>query len=177
MKLKSLIAAAVLIITASATANATIYDFTLDSSAYDVTGQITTSGSLVTLITGNITGDLTASITGPDTSNPGGFTSDNMFSTTTPFVSSAGVLFDAGGFVFNVYSAANGPTFDYFISSNQFGTDFNNQPLFNPGSLITGGTIAEAVPEPSTWAMMILGFAGIGFMTYRRKARPGFRFA
>ncbi len=28
------------------------------------------------------------------------------------------------------------------------------------------------VPEPSTWAMMILGFAGIGFMAYRRKAKP-----
>jgi outer membrane lipase/esterase len=29
--------------------------------------------------------------------------------------------------------------------------------------------VADAVPEPSTWAMMILGFAGIGFMAYRRK--------
>jgi PEP-CTERM motif len=29
-----------------------------------------------------------------------------------------------------------------------------------------------AVPEPSTWAMMILGFAGIGFMAYRQKAKP-----
>jgi hypothetical protein len=31
--------------------------------------------------------------------------------------------------------------------------------------------IAEvaAVPEPSTWAMMILGFCGVGFMAYRRK--------
>jgi hypothetical protein len=28
-----------------------------------------------------------------------------------------------------------------------------------------------AVPEPSTWAMMILGFAGVGFMTYRRQRR------
>jgi hypothetical protein len=28
----------------------------------------------------------------------------------------------------------------------------------------------SAVPEPSTWAMMILGFAGIGFMAYRRKS-------
>jgi PEP-CTERM motif len=27
-----------------------------------------------------------------------------------------------------------------------------------------------AVPEASTWAMMILGFAGIGFMAYRRKS-------
>jgi PEP-CTERM motif len=26
-----------------------------------------------------------------------------------------------------------------------------------------------AVPEPSTWAMMILGFLGLGFMAYRRK--------
>ena len=25
------------------------------------------------------------------------------------------------------------------------------------------------IPEPSTWAMMILGFAGVGFMAYRRK--------
>jgi hypothetical protein len=31
---------------------------------------------------------------------------------------------------------------------------------------------ASAVPEPSTWAMMILGFAGIGFMAYRRKSKP-----
>jgi hypothetical protein len=33
-----------------------------------------------------------------------------------------------------------------------------------------------AVPETSTWAMMILGFMGIGFMAYRRKAKPAFRF-
>jgi hypothetical protein len=26
-----------------------------------------------------------------------------------------------------------------------------------------------AVPESSTWAMMILGFVGIGAMTYRRR--------
>jgi len=31
---------------------------------------------------------------------------------------------------------------------------------------------ADAVPEPSTWAMQILGFAGIAFMTYRRKSKP-----
>ena len=28
------------------------------------------------------------------------------------------------------------------------------------------------VPEPSTWAMMILGFAGIGFGAYRRRSKP-----
>jgi hypothetical protein len=34
------------------------------------------------------------------------------------------------------------------------------------------GTISvTAVPEPSTWAMMLLGFAGLGFAGYRRAAR------
>ena len=32
-------------------------------------------------------------------------------------------------------------------------------------------SIESGVPEPSTWAMMILGFAGIGFMAYRRKSK------
>jgi PEP-CTERM motif len=27
------------------------------------------------------------------------------------------------------------------------------------------------VPEPSTWAMMLLGFAGVGFMAYRRSRK------
>jgi hypothetical protein len=34
----------------------------------------------------------------------------------------------------------------------------------------------SAVPEPSTWAMMILGFFGVGFMAYRRKAEGALRF-
>jgi hypothetical protein len=29
-----------------------------------------------------------------------------------------------------------------------------------------------AVPEPSTWAMLLLGFAVLGFMAYRRKSKP-----
>jgi hypothetical protein len=33
-------------------------------------------------------------------------------------------------------------------------------------------TVNAAVPEPATWAMMLLGFAGIGFMAYRRKSKP-----
>lgn len=34
-------------------------------------------------------------------------------------------------------------------------------------------SVTSAVPEPSTWAMMILGFAGVGYMAYRRKLKPG----
>jgi hypothetical protein len=41
----------------------------------------------------------------------------------------------------------------------------------NPSGTAVNFTIS-AVPEPSTWAMMILGFAGVGFMAYRRKSKP-----
>lgn len=33
------------------------------------------------------------------------------------------------------------------------------------------GTIS-AVPEPSTWLMMVLGFAGFGLIAYRQKSKP-----
>lgn len=41
-----------------------------------------------------------------------------------------------------------------------------------PTGEIRGQLGVAAVPEPSTWAMMILGFAGLGFTAYRRKSRP-----
>jgi hypothetical protein len=37
------------------------------------------------------------------------------------------------------------------------------------GQPISGDLTIAAVPEPSTWAMMILGFCGLGFMRYRRR--------
>jgi hypothetical protein len=48
-----------------------------------------------------------------------------------------------------------------------------NSPIINAnGALSTftiSGPLAPAIPEPSTWAMMILGFAAVGFLAYRRK--------
>ena len=49
-----------------------------------------------------------------------------------------------------------------------------NDDIFgdNSGSLrvsVTADSSISAVPEPSTWAMMILGFLGIGTVTYRRR--------
>jgi hypothetical protein len=35
--------------------------------------------------------------------------------------------------------------------------------------VLLDGVAIAAVPEPSTWAMMILGFFGVGYMAYRRK--------
>ena len=40
------------------------------------------------------------------------------------------------------------------------------------GTIETFSIEVAAVPEPSTWAMMILGFAGVGFMAYRRNSKP-----
>jgi hypothetical protein len=39
------------------------------------------------------------------------------------------------------------------------------------GTGLVGASLTSVapVPEPSTWAMMILGFLGIGFMTYRQR--------
>jgi hypothetical protein len=55
---------------------------------------------------------------------------------------------------------------------------FTNDPLFQSGRYFQAQFVTAAdlpvtsVPEPSTWAMMILGFAGVGFMAYRRKSKP-----
>ncbi len=67
-------------------------------------------------------------------------------------------------------------TFDYVATSSITtiaftlfsSTDYgNNDPLIDGASFQQ--TAVGAVPEPSTWAMMILGFAGVGFMAYRRR--------
>jgi len=64
----------------------------------------------------------------------------------------------------------------------------NTAPSFNLALNFLGGgnTAADFVidnvsvanvapaPEPSTWAMMILGFCGLGFMAYRRKSKLSF---
>jgi len=67
--------------------------------------------------------------------------------------------------------------------------DCNRYVTFNDsdGADITGFSLSSsqnsfeitnisAVPEPATWAMMIVGFLGVGFMAYRRK-ETSFRIA
>jgi hypothetical protein len=45
--------------------------------------------------------------------------------------------------------------------------------LVSGASTLTISSVA-AVPEPSTWAMMIAGFLGLGFMAYRKKTSVRF---
>ena len=62
----------------------------------------------------------------------------------------------AGNLSFSAYNGGNGGT--------------------NVGPILDNVTLASAVPEPSTWAMMILGFLGLGFVGYRRNRASGSAF-
>ena len=69
---------------------------------------------------------------------------------------------------------ASGGTRGDYVSADPNGTLFISQnELIDRLGCGPGCTIGvSSVPEPSTWAMMILGFAGVGFMAYRRKLKP-----
>ena len=41
-----------------------------------------------------------------------------------------------------------------------------------PFALLDDVSLTASVPEPSTWAMMALGFAGLGYAGYRRRRQP-----
>jgi len=55
-----------------------------------------------------------------------------------------------------------------FSSISWTNPTYENYYAFTVGSV-------SGVPEPATWAMMILGFLGVGFMAYRRKGKPALR--
>jgi PEP-CTERM motif len=76
--------------------------------------------------------------------------------------------------------------FDNASDTSSIFIDFN-PTLSSPIPVILTGVISSgqdsrsailtaAVPEPSTWAMMILGFMGIGFMAYRKNSHTKMAF-
>jgi hypothetical protein len=72
---------------------------------------------------------------------------------------------------------------DALTGSGSFGFEsvgnfnyFSERLSLSPQTITVTVDGVSAVPEPSTWAMMILGFAGLGFIAYRRKSKPAFRF-
>ncbi len=96
------------------------------------------------------------------------------------------------GFPLGVTSGAYDHTFDMSLASSYNPAFLGvNTPLATFGALQTGLNAGDAylnihsssfpggeirgflhaVPESSTWAMMILGFAGVGFMAYRRSRK------
>jgi hypothetical protein len=97
-----------------------------------------------------------------------------------------GLTFNAAGQLTaigaNINTGGNGANANTLqIGDSNFantGTLFRLNPGGNGASdAEVGITISTAVPEPSTWAMMILGFAGVGFMAYRRRNHPAVRLA
>jgi hypothetical protein len=87
---------------------------------------------------------------------------DNLFPITVN-----GILASTGSgsneIVYEISLDSPGATLVDFFSINPAGNY-----VFDNGTF----AVTAAVPEPSTWAMMILGFAGVGFMAYRRKSKP-----
>ncbi len=86
------------------------------------------------------------------------------------YVSSPNETFITTSPVFTVAGAANPVSLDlYYVEANG-----------SPAVLdleLPGARLAGPVPEPSTWAMLLMGFAGVGFMAYRRKSKPALRLA
>jgi hypothetical protein len=88
------------------------------------------------------------------------------------------INFSVAGIDFADFVKSTGGNDSVFFSIDAVGLNGNTGLI---GSQFSGGVInttVGGVPEPSTWAMMLLGFAGVGFMAYRRKRQGGaFRFA
>jgi hypothetical protein len=106
---------------------------------------------------------------GPINTTSGGVSTQTVYQVT-----------DTGGG--NTGNSATGAFGTYDLTEVGFtlDPDFANQTLSSATitsngyeTLLLGvtvtNTLTAAVPEPSTWAMMILGFCGLGFMAYRRK--------
>jgi hypothetical protein len=93
-----------------------------------------------------------------------------------------GAFTDANGKVIEAFAPIPSDTSDADVHSTftfsiptgavflQFGV---NDDIFsdNNGALVIDVTgVAPAVPELSTWAMLVLGFASVGFVAHRRKS-------
>jgi hypothetical protein len=125
------------------------------------------------------TSDLQIVVFGTDKTTVLG-TSTDVFSLKGTGAVSASVVATDGTFTFNLGaidpSAQSGFTF----------TAINGEAISKITLLDTGGVIsnfehyridvAAAVPELSTWGMMLLGFCGVGLMAYRKRTDGSFRF-
>ena len=85
------------------------------------------------------------------------FTDDPYFTYDTTINSDHNLLY--------VQESFTGPVVGGLVTLT-FAGDPNNGAY---GPVVGDVTVTAAVPESSTWAMMLLGFCGLGFMAYRRK--------
>jgi hypothetical protein len=80
-----------------------------------------------------------------------------------------------GGGTNHVKGGGNVQVSDFYRTISIDGNAFFLGEIVNRFELVIflpdGLSIAAPVPEPSTWAMLLIGFAGIGFATYRRSRK------
>ncbi|MDR3469801.1 MAG: PEPxxWA-CTERM sorting domain-containing protein [Xanthobacteraceae bacterium] len=188
-KLLGLAAAAAMVAGAmTSTAQASTFDITFTSPEVSINALATATpdGSFydITGITGTVTsGTTTYAITGlyGVAGSPSNVQSDGTFTYDNVIANIGGVLqWDGNGlavtagsanYVYNVFS----DTF-YGLNNALLSTDPAVGTFATTIETLGTGTIA-AVPEPSTWAMMILGFLGLGVAAFRRKAGTALRAA
>jgi PEP-CTERM motif len=107
---------------------------------------------------------------------PTAITAFGVFSNTNLPVGAT--LVTSSGTAATTFTTYDTSTFGFlgFTSPTPFTSATFTSSIFNIPEIEYGSV--TAVPEPSTWAMMILGFFGVGFMAYRRKpTRPALRLA
>jgi hypothetical protein len=107
----------------------------------------------------------------------GGAVVSNNTSTENFVFSTAASTADLGTsqYFYIIHPWSNGspaPFSDSVATQFAYGTTPNTYIDYYNGQFIPANFSVSAIPEPSTWAMMVLGFAGIGFMAYRRKSKP-----
>jgi hypothetical protein len=78
----------------------------------------------------------------------------------------------AGGSVYTNFTFGAGESAKFIKFESLDGTPATVRAAFEFDNIAI-----TAVPEPSTWAMMILGFLGVGFVAYRRKSGMALRVA
>jgi PEP-CTERM motif len=104
--------------------------------------------------------------------------SNSIFETgsTVSALTPSGILTDIGGGLYSVGFAflVENTVTDMFFANGDPGLQGCDATcrLTVGGGTFQGFFTVSSIPEPSTWAMMILGFAGIGLMAYRRKSKP-----
>lgn len=127
--------------------------FQVDQTLYD---QATDSGYVAGSSTIAITGDLSAVLNGSYT---------NFVEFDSEFVDFENASFADVGILIGEPPQTTGS-----IPQSQSGFFPNGDTFQITGSLIAS-TPTTDTPEMSTWAMMLVGFAGLGFAGYRRRVR------
>lgn len=89
--------------------------------------------------------------------NPAGFNTDNIFFAADPHVSNSGFGWNAPGVTGNLFS--NGPG-----SYSLYQFDGGNYTIATDGLLSV-----SQVPEPASWALLVIGFGMVGGFARRRQ--------